>query len=84
MSKRYTKEFKQTILDLHNQGKNAKQLASEYEVGYSTVLKWVQGTKKTSPDGLTPDEVKALKKQLKVQAEEIVILKKALGLLAKN
>lgn len=84
MSKRYTKEFKQTIMDLYNQGKNASQLASEYEVGYSTVLKWVQETKKTSPDGLTPDEVKALKKQLKIQAEEIVILKKALGLLAKN
>lgn len=84
MSKRYTKEFRQTILDLYNQGKNARQLASEYEVGYSTVLKWVQRTKKPSPDGLTSDEVKALKKQLKIQAEEIVILKKALGLLAKN
>lgn len=84
MSKRYTKEFKQTILDLYNQGKNARQLSLEYEVGYSTVLKWVQGTKVTSPDGLTPDEAKLLKKQLKTQAEEIVILKKALGLLAKN
>ena len=84
MSKRYTKEFKQTILDLYNQGKNARQLSLEYEVGYSTVLKWVQETRATSPDGLTPDEVKLLKKQLKIQAEEIVILKKALGLLAKN
>lgn len=84
MSKRYTKEFKQTILDLYNQGKNARQLSLEYEVGYSTVLKWVQGTKVTRPDGLTPDEAKLLKKQLKIQAEEIVILKKALGLLAKN
>lgn len=84
MSKRYTKEFKQTILDLYNQGKNARQLSLEYEVGYSTVLKWVQGSTPSSPGGLTPDEAKALKKQLKTQAEEIVILKKALGLLAKN
>lgn len=84
MSKRYTKEFKQTILDLYNQGKNARQLSLEYEVGYSTVLKWVQRATPSSPDGLTPDEVKVLKKQLKTQAEEIVILKKALGLLAKN
>ncbi|WP_279263188.1 transposase [Enterococcus durans] len=76
MSKRYTKEFKQTILDLYNQGKNARQLSVEYDVGYSTVLKWVQGTKVPSPDGLTPDEAKLLKKQLKTQAEEIVILKK--------
>lgn len=84
MSKRYTKEFKQTILDLYNQGKTARQLSLEYEIGYSTVLKWVQGSTKTSPGGLTPDEAKVLKKQLKTQAEEIVILKKALGLLAKN
>lgn len=84
MSKRYTKEFKQTILDLYNQGKNARQLSLEYDVGYSTVLKWVQGSTKTSPGGLTPDEARVLKKQLKTQAEEIVILKKALGLLAKN
>jgi len=39
MSKRYTKEFKQTILDLYHQGKNARQLSLEYEIGYSTVLK---------------------------------------------
>ncbi|WP_270659811.1 transposase [Enterococcus thailandicus] len=84
MSKRYTKEFKQTILDLYNQGKNARQLSLEYDVGYSTVLKWVQGSTKTSPGGLIPDEARVLKKQLKTQAEEIVILKKALGLLAKN
>lgn len=84
MSKHYTKEFKQTILELYKQGKNARQLSLEYEVGYSTVLKWVQGSTKTSPGGLTPDEARVLKKQLKTQAEEIVILKKALGLLAKN
>jgi Transposase and inactivated derivatives len=58
MFKRYTKEFKQTILDLYNQGKNVHQLSLEYEVGYSTVLKWVQGATKTSSGGLTPDEAK--------------------------
>lgn len=60
MSKRYTKEFKQTILDLYNQGKNARQLSLEYEVGYSTVLKGVQGSTKTSPGRLTPNEAKVL------------------------
>lgn len=84
MAKRYTKEFKQTILDLYNQGKSARQLSLEYEVGYSTVLKWVQGATKPSPGGLTPDEAKELRKQLKEKDEEITILKKALGLLAKK
>lgn len=84
MSKRYRKEFKQTILDLYNQGKNARQLSLEYEVGYLTVLKWVPGSTKTSPDGLTPDEAKEIRKLLKEKDEEITILKKALGLLAKR
>lgn len=84
MSKRYTKEFKETILNLYNQGKSARQLSLKYEVGYSTVLKWVQGSTRTSPGGLTPDESKELRKQLKEKDEEITILKKALGLLAKK
>ncbi|MGM0169729.1 hypothetical protein IGI39_004800 [Enterococcus sp. AZ135] len=84
MSKRYTKEFKQTILDLYKQGKSAQQLSLEYEIGYSTVLKWVQGSTKTSPDGLTPDVAKEIRKLLKEKDEEITILKKALGLLAKK
>ncbi|MDN6776587.1 MAG: hypothetical protein L0M06_08525 [Enterococcus sp.] len=48
------------------------------------LLKWVQGTTRISPAGLTPDEAKALKKQLKEKDEELLILKKALGLLAKK
>ncbi|MGO3599995.1 MAG: transposase [Enterococcus faecalis] len=65
MSKGYTPEFKQTILELYNQGKTARQLSLEYKVGYSTVLKWIQGCTKTSPGGLTPDEAKELRKLLK-------------------
>lgn len=84
MPKRYTKEFKETILELHNQGNSARQLSLEYGVGYSTVLKWVQGATRTSPGGLTPDEAQALRKQLKEKDEELLILKKALGLLAKK
>ncbi|EOI51890.1 transposase [Enterococcus gilvus] len=69
MPKRYTKEFKETILELHNQGKSARQLSLEYEVGYSTILKWVQGAIITSPGGLTPAEAKALRKQLNEKDE---------------
>lgn len=84
MQKCYTKEFKETILELYNQGKSACQLSLEYEVGYSTILKWVQGATRTSPGGLTSDEAKALRKQLKEKDEELLILKKALGLLSKK
>lgn len=76
MPKRYTKEFKKTILELHNQGKSARQLSLEYKVWYSSILTWVQGATRTSPVGLTPDEAQALRKQLKEIDEELPILKK--------
>ncbi|EJH9075264.1 hypothetical protein NF660_003092, partial [Listeria monocytogenes] len=53
-------------------------------VGYSTILKWIQGNTPISPGGPTSNEVKRLKKQLKEKDEELLILKKALGLLAKK
>ena len=40
MSKRYTDEFKQNILELHQKGiKTARELSNEYGVGYSTIHK---------------------------------------------
>lgn len=84
MAKRYTQEFKQTILDLQKQGHSARQLSEDYGVGYSTILKWCQANTVTSPNGLTADEAKILQKKLKEKDEEIDILKKALGLLAKK
>lgn len=45
MSKCYSKEFEQTILGLLKQGKSARQFPLEYEVGYPTLLKWVQDSK---------------------------------------
>lgn len=42
MVKRYPAEFKQNIIDLYqHKVKSAPELANEYGVGYSTILKWV-------------------------------------------
>ncbi|EKT6042396.1 hypothetical protein QET21_003038 [Listeria monocytogenes] len=65
MSKRYTKEFKETVSSVYNQGKPAPQLSLEYEIGYFTVLKWGQDIIRTSPEELTLDEANELRKQLK-------------------
>ncbi|EUJ29885.1 transposase [Listeria grayi] len=64
MPKRYAEDFKQTILGLHEQGQTPRQLATDYEVGYSTILKWIQGNTPISPGGPTSDEVKRLKKTI--------------------
>ncbi|MBW9323986.1 hypothetical protein FG877_10605 [Enterococcus casseliflavus] len=39
MFKRYTKEFKETILSLYNHEEFACQFSLKYDLGYSTVLK---------------------------------------------
>lgn len=61
MPERYTENLKQTILDLHEQGQTPRKLAADYEVGYSTILKWIQGNTPISPEEPTSDEVKQLK-----------------------
>ena len=78
MPTRYDKEFKQNIINLYKQGESAAQLAREYGIGYSTVHKWIQGQAKTK-SGKSPDEIKAMEKQLASLSEENEILKKALG-----
>ncbi|GAF35937.1 IS3 family transposase [Lentilactobacillus farraginis] len=85
MSKRYPIEFKQNIIDLYqHKVKSAAELAKEYGIGYSTVLKWVSGSQKSPVSGLTADEAKTQVKRIKQLEEENLILKKALGLLAKD
>lgn len=85
MAKRYPAEFKQNIIDLYqHKVKSAPELAKEYGVGYSAILKWVSGSQKSPVNGLTADEAKAQSKRIKRLEEENLILKKALGLLAKD
>lgn len=40
MSKRYTDEYKNTIVELYNSGKTLAELNSEYGLPKSTILKW--------------------------------------------
>ncbi|ULQ50008.1 transposase [Liquorilactobacillus nagelii] len=85
MTKRYPAEFKQNIIDLYQHKiKSAPELTKEYGVGYSTILKWVSGSQKSPVNGLTADEAKAHSKRIKRLEEKKLILKKSLGLLAKD
>ncbi|MFT8607954.1 MAG: transposase [Liquorilactobacillus ghanensis] len=80
MLKRYPTEFKQNIIDLYQHKiKSAPELAKEYGVGYSTILKWVSGSQKSPVNGLTADEAKAQSKRIKRLEEENLILKKRWG-----
>lgn len=80
MVKRYPAEFKQNIIDLYqHKVKSTLELAKEYGVGYSTILKWGSGSQKSPVNGLTADEAKAQSKRIKRLEEENLILKKRWG-----
>ncbi|MEY9976332.1 transposase [Lysinibacillus sp. RC79] len=41
-SKKYNKEFKQTVVELYRSGTPVNQLASEYGVSEVTIYKWIK------------------------------------------
>ncbi len=40
--KRYTNEFKNTIVELYNSGKVLSELSSEYVISKSTITGWIK------------------------------------------
>ena len=83
--KRYTNEFKESIVELYNSGKRLSKLSSEYAVPKSTITVWIKKNKPLIVDNdttITAVEYKdLLKKNIKLE-EEIEILKKAMGIFA--
>ena len=66
MSRKYTEEFKNTIIELYKSGKSLAELNAEYGILKSTISTW---SKKNSPavssydDSITLKELKAMKKK---------------------
>lgn len=87
MNKKYTEEFKTTIVELYRSGKSLAELNAEYGIPKSTISTWI---KENSPvvssyeDSITLKELKAMKKEIARIKEENEILKKAMAILAKN
>lgn len=79
---RYSKEFKESMISLNQTGRSASSLSKEYNVGVSTLSRWIRQADPSDQNVLSIKERELLKenKQLK---EEIDILKRAALLLAK-
>lgn len=91
MSKRnFTKEFKQTIVDLVGSGHKVSALSKEYSIAQSVIYKWIRDFKNET--GAFKDEAtlalekenRELKKALKDAQEERDILKKAVRIFSVN
>ncbi len=85
--KKYTEEFKNTIVELYNAGKSLTELSSEYALSKSTITIWIKKKQPITIDKnttISAEEYQAiLNKNAKLE-EEIEILKKAMGIFARK
>ncbi len=44
MQKRYSKEFKETLIAFYHSGQSVTQLSKEYDVAPATIYKWIDLT----------------------------------------
>ena len=86
--KRYTEEFKKTIVELYETGNKTKvELAREYGTSECNVRAWIKkyGKIKTSTGEITTnDEIIKMEKKMKEIETENEILKKALAIFSKQ
>lgn len=87
-SKRYSMEFKQSLVALYNDKKQSiSSIAREYGVTVSTVSKWINDERVISVDGgnpITKKEFIKMKKENARLKEENDILKAAAMILGKK
>ena len=78
MQKRYSKEFKETLIAFYHSGQSVTQLSKEYDVAPATIYKWIDLYSTSNADFLE------LKRQLAKVKEERDILKKVLTIFAEK
>ncbi|MGY3743495.1 transposase [Leuconostoc inhae] len=86
--KKYTPEFKSSIVTLYNQGRSANSLANEYHLAVQTVTGWVKKAEVIGTDDqgqpVTRVQFNALQKENNRLKEENEILKLAAVLLGEH
>ena len=82
---RYSPEFKQSLVEMHNQGRSYTELAAEYGPSADSIRTWVKLYTVHEVDGekWTQADVNALQKENAKLREELEILKRAAVLLSK-
>ena len=83
LSKRYSKEFKESLVALNQMGRSANSLSKEYNVSVSTLSKWINQADPNNTKVFSLRERQLLKENKRLK-EELDILKRAAVLLAKD
>ena len=84
MSQKYTKEFKETIVKLHEAGQPVSDLVKEYGVANQTIYKWLQLYGKFKDQNVSLHELQQMRKEMAKMKEENEILKKPWRSLRRN
>ena len=80
---KYTKEFKQTIVNLYHSGKTYSEIHNEYGISRSALSNWIKLYSEVKIDDetvLTVKQIKELQKRNAQLEEENLILKKAIAI----
>ncbi|OJF02808.1 transposase [Weissella confusa] len=82
---RYSPEFKQSLVEMHNQGRSYTELAVEYGPSADSIRNWVKlyTVHEVDSEKWTQADVNALQKENAKLREELEILKRAAVLLSK-
>ncbi len=73
MSQKYTKEFKETIVQLHEAGQSVSDLVKEYGVANQTIYKWLQlygKSGKSKAENVSLHELQQMRKEMAKMKEE--------------
>lgn len=84
---KYSKDFKQTVVELYQTGTPVRELSSEYGVSDVTIYKWIKAytpTENAEGESVTPDEISDMQKEIQQLKQERDILKKAMAIFAKK
>uniref|UniRef100_UPI0021531CD2 transposase n=1 Tax=Lactococcus lactis TaxID=1358 RepID=UPI0021531CD2 len=75
MQKRYSKEFKETLIAFYHSGQSVTQLSKEYDVAPATIYKWIDLYSKSNESSVSKADFLELKRQLaKVKEERDLIV----------
>ncbi|WP_041367283.1 IS3 family transposase [Natranaerobius thermophilus] len=84
--KKYSEDFKKTIVDLYHSGSSVKDLSSEYGVTEVTVYKWIKQLTpvQSGEEEVTPKDINEMQKEMQRIKQESEIFKKAMAIFAKK
>lgn len=82
-SKKYSSEFRESIVALNQTGRSAHSLSKEYNVSVSTICKWIHQEDPNNHKFPSLRERELIKENKRLK-EELDILKRAAVLLAKD